>query len=51
MKEIGPIPGKLWPFYDFFGPDTLVVTQLRVINYDSSNQFFDLDLKIRQAIA
>jgi len=23
MKEIGPIPRKLWPFYDFFGSDTL----------------------------
>ena len=26
MKEIGPIPPKLWPFYDFFGLDTLVLT-------------------------
>ena len=21
-REIGPIPRKLWPFYDFFGLDT-----------------------------
>mgnify|MGYP006944980976 CR=1 FL=1 len=26
MKEIGPIPRKLWPFYDFFGLDTLPET-------------------------
>jgi len=33
MKEIGP--PKLWPFYDFFGPDTLLMK--------FPMKFFDID--------
>ena len=31
MKEIGPILSKLWPFYDFFGLNTLLTWFCRIL--------------------
>jgi len=36
MKEIGP--RKLWPFYDFFGPDTLVPRPYRDLKLEDRVQ-------------